>query len=69
MSSNFYSKSEINNAEKHSLLRLLLNYLKSESRLKKAAKTGDVRKVETAMKFHHFHEYSYLYKKGHSNEI
>jgi len=65
MESNFYTKSEISNADNHNLISLIINYLRSESRLRKAARTGDIRKIAVAMKFHQFHEHSYLYKEGH----
>lgn len=43
--------------------KLLLGYKKSEAKLNKAAKRGDVGSVEKEMRSHHEYEYALLYQK------
>lgn len=47
---------------KHNYNYLFANYVRSEEELKKACKTGDNKKIDSAMEYHQLFEYALLYR-------
>lgn len=59
----FFSEREKYMGELVSKPKLMLGYKKSESKLNKAAKRGNVSDLEKEMRKHHEYEYALLYRK------